>query len=416
MAGAPLNVAVIGCGIGGQAAALFLGEAGHDVTIFEQFDTPKALGAGLLLQPTGQEMLRRLNLLGHIQTAGAAVHRLFGTNVTGRTVLDLAYRDYRNDWCGIGIHRGVLFSTLHARVSASNIHLSTDSFVNEIQDGDHEPRVVLSSGEVGPFDLVVVAEGGSPTLLPETWVRTTSVPYPWGAYWTLCPDPDNRFPHTLRQIYRDADVMIGVLPIGQHPDFPQATRFVSVFWSIRTQDMDRCRRDGLTAWKQDVMSYWPQADYFLDAITSFDQLVPAAYRDIVMWPYNRGRVVYIGDAAHCTSPQLGQGANLALVDAYVLSETLKEGARSGDGVPETLTRYSRRRRSHIAYYQLASRALTPFFQSSHRALALLRDAFMGPICKVPPARSMMLRTLSGVQQGLFGTFPHAYGLQDTGAD
>jgi len=48
-----LDIAVVGCGVAGQAAAILLADAGHKVTIFERFAEPHPVGAGLLLQPTG---------------------------------------------------------------------------------------------------------------------------------------------------------------------------------------------------------------------------------------------------------------------------------------------------------------------------------------------------------------------------
>ena len=64
-----MRVAVVGCGTGGPAAALLLNAAGHDVEIFERFNTPSPIGAGLLLQPTGQAVLARLGLLRKSSTA-----------------------------------------------------------------------------------------------------------------------------------------------------------------------------------------------------------------------------------------------------------------------------------------------------------------------------------------------------------
>jgi len=57
-----LQIGVVGCGVTGQAAATFLAEAGHDVTVFERFAEPRPLGAGLLLQPTGLAVLAALGL------------------------------------------------------------------------------------------------------------------------------------------------------------------------------------------------------------------------------------------------------------------------------------------------------------------------------------------------------------------
>ena len=109
------------------------------------------------------------------------------------------------------------------------------------------------------------------------------------------------------------------------------------------------------------------------------------------------RIVFIGDAAHCTSPQLGQGANLGLVDALTLAACLKETP----GLGEALARYTRTRKKHTEFYQQASRWLTPFFQSDSAAGAWLRDKTFGLLCKTPYLRTEMLRTLAGLKTGFF---------------
>jgi 2-polyprenyl-6-methoxyphenol hydroxylase-like FAD-dependent oxidoreductase len=81
----------------------------------------------------------------------------------------------------------------------------------------------------------------------------------------------------------------------------------------------------------------PTAGPVLDQLHGADDLLYSHYHDVVMWPWNTERVVYVGDAAHATSPQLGQGCNLALLDAWALAESL-EGAES---VADGLFRYSR---------------------------------------------------------------------------
>ena len=95
----------------------------------------------------------------------------------------------------------------------------------------------------------------------------------------------------------------------------------------------------------------------------------AGYQDVVLHAFATRGVVVLGDAAHATSPQLGQGSNLALVDAHVLARCVAE-ARD---VPDALAAYDRARRDHLAYYQFATRWLTPLFQSD-LALRPLRDA------------------------------------------
>jgi 2-polyprenyl-6-methoxyphenol hydroxylase-like FAD-dependent oxidoreductase len=114
----------------------------------------------------------------------------------------------------------------------------------------------------------------------------------------------------------------------------------------------------------------------------------ARYLDVVMRDFHRGNVVFLGDAAHAMSPQLGQGANLALLDAAALADAL----RSGEGVAG----YTRRRRAHVRFYAFASRWMTPFFQSGRDRLALPRDTMMGPAARVPWIGRQMVRTMAGL--------------------
>jgi 2-polyprenyl-6-methoxyphenol hydroxylase-like FAD-dependent oxidoreductase len=95
-----------------------------------------------------------------------------------------------------------------------------------------------------------------------------------------------------------------------------------------------------------------------------------------MQHWSDARVLAIGDCAHAMSPQLGQGANMALVDAAALADVLGDAT---DVAQETLdwnalfASYGDARRDHLRYYRQASRLLTPLFQSNSNTLAVLRD-------------------------------------------
>jgi 2-polyprenyl-6-methoxyphenol hydroxylase-like FAD-dependent oxidoreductase len=114
--------------------------------------------------------------------------------------------------------------------------------------------------------------------------------------------------------------------------------------------------------------------------------------------WRKDRVLTIGDAAHGTSPQLGQGANLALIDAITLASALRKSA----GIDSALACYERMRRSHIRYYQMMSRAMTPVFQSNSRMIGWARDALFGPIAKTPGLSHIMRTTLTGARKFPFG--------------
>jgi 2-polyprenyl-6-methoxyphenol hydroxylase-like FAD-dependent oxidoreductase len=392
-----MKIAVIGCGVGGQAAALFLKRSGHDVEIFERFPEAKPVGAGLLLQPPGQAALGELGLFKTLAVKGARVERLFGRTTANRTVLDLAYADYRTDYAGLGIHRAHLFEALHDAVREASIPLRLNAPIVDVENLDR-PMLITEAGErYGPFDLAVIAEGAHSLLRKKLHPRTYDPVYPWGALWATCPDPEGRFAGTLWQKFKGAAKMIGVLPIGDVPG-GDGVPHVAMFWSLRLDQFEAWREAGLDPWKVEVKTLWPEIAPLVDSIADASRLTLASYCDVVMRPWRMGRCLFIGDAAHGTSPQLGQGANLALIDAWTLAAALARGS----DIDAALGAYERARRRHVAYYQLASRWLTPFFQSESRALAALRDVFMGPFCRLPLAGDIMVTTLSGVRCLPFG--------------
>jgi 2-polyprenyl-6-methoxyphenol hydroxylase-like FAD-dependent oxidoreductase len=117
--------------------------------------------------------------------------------------------------------------------------------------------------------------------------------------------------------------------------------------------------------------------------------------DVVMSHWHTRAVVHLGDSAHAMSPQLGQGANLALYDAWVLAECVA----TQPSVPQALEAYTRARRAHLGYYQLVTRGLTPFFQSDHAGLGLLRDVFMPIMNRVPAFNRAMVIGMCGIADG-----------------
>ena len=99
-------VAVVGAGPAGLAAALFLNRIGREVVILERFDTPRAVGSGLMLQPTGLAMLAALGLESAIRAHGRPITRMFGRSVpSDRVVLDVRYAALAPDAAGLAVHR-----------------------------------------------------------------------------------------------------------------------------------------------------------------------------------------------------------------------------------------------------------------------------------------------------------------------
>lgn len=193
--------------------------------------------------------------------------------------------------------------------------------------------------------------------------------------------------------------MIGLLPVGTRPGDPEPR--LSFFWSLPTDRFGAWEAIGMDMWKRDIAQLWPEVLPRLEGITVMAHLAPARYRDAVLPQWQRGRLVLVGDAAHAMSPQLGQGVNMALMDAWALGAAL----RGAPNIASALQRYEHERRAHTAIYQFWSRWLTPLFQSDRDRIAGLRDLLLRPLGQLPGGRGTMLRVLSGTQHGFFGKYP-----------
>lgn len=387
----PRSIAVVGAGPTGLSLALMLARQGRRVVIHERFDAAKPVGAGFLLQPTGLAVLDALGLTPEIEALGQPVRRLFGCAApSGRTVLDVSYEDLKRPRSALGVHRAAIFEVLRQACLAEGVAMETGREVVGAEGG----RLAFADGRTSAaFDLVVDASGaGSRIAAPMAGGSGRGHVFAFGALWATTPWPEGAGfdDQALEQVYRGAEKMIGVLPVGRRPDSPD--RLATFFWSLKIADHPRWLGEGLDAWKAEVLSLWPRVEPALAAIRSPEQLTLARYRHHTLLRPVGDRLAVIGDAAHSTSPQLGQGVNMGLLDAFALAEALS----SHSDLNEALVAYARARRWHVRLYQALSLGFTPFYQADGRVLPWVRDHVLGKVARLPFAPRLLAATVSGL--------------------
>ena len=349
------------------------------MTVFERFETPRPIGSGLMIQPTGRAVLRRLGLEEALVASGARIERLFGLNDRGRTVLDVRYDALDAGVFGVGIHRASLFALLHRAVADEGIAIEGGRTIAGREGGS----LVFADGRrAGPFDLIVDALGSRSTLAPPTGRDLA-----YGALWASLDWAHGFDGHALEQRYRAARRMVGVLPIGQGQ--------AAFFWSLRADSLDAWRSGGLDAWKDEVRALWPATAPLLDQIADPDRLTFARYAHRTLRRPAESGLIHLGDAWHSTSPQLGQGVNMALLDAWALAFALRARETLADALPLAVSL----RREHVGLYQLMSRLFTPVYQSDSAMLPLLRDVIVAPLAKAWPAPRIMAAMVAGIVGG-----------------
>ncbi len=384
----PSDVAIIGCGPGGLACALLLARQRHRVTLFERLSVPKPVGSGLLIQPSGQKVLEELGLLEQAKALSGPVERLHGISVTkSRRALDMHYANTGDGRPALGIHRASIFGILIEAVKRQNIAIVTDSELFGIDETATCVTPVFRQGhEAGKFDLLIDASGANSPL-----AAGNSRKLDFGAFWTTVDWPTEHqiMDRALDQRYHRASLMAGIMPVGINP--ATGNPGAAVFWSERPENEDAVRQAGIARFRDQFCALWPEAEPFVSQIESMDALTMAVYEHRIGSKNSSPRVFHIGDSWHCTSPQLGQGANMALMDANALARVIDDAATVGE-IPD---RYRRARSFHVKLYQTLSGVFTPLYQSNSRILPWIRDMIIHHFARLPIIRALIARTVSG---------------------
>jgi len=428
------SIAIVGCGPTGMASAILLHDYGFSVTVIEQFQDPGPVGSGLMLQPPGLRVLEKMGLRAKAEELGQRIDGMLGRlSSNGKKVLDIRYNALTSSLYGVAIHRASLFDILYEALLTREIPIKTGVSVSDIRfdshdmpDGDKlDVFVTDDNGDIlaGPFDLVIDASGSQSKLIPHAKVPANVKPLEYGALWATVKLENNTFNrHLLEQRYVAASVMAGVLPCGRLSPRAKSVQtsdslsenLATFFWSIKASDVEKIKNEGLDAWKNDVLKVWPQTAELLEQITCWDQLIHAKYsHHTLKYPYG-SKIIFVGDCAHATSPQLGQGANMGLLDAVAVADALCETFLSDSKkavnrnladdnsneisllLKQAAESYAKKRRVHVKFYQMCCYLLTPFYQSDSWVLPALRDIFFEPVSRIPYMSKIVTALGSGL--------------------
>lgn len=382
------KIGIIGFGIAGGALAVFLARAGHLVTVFERAPVVGPVGTGLLLQPSGQLVLQQLGLLAPIIAQSEPIHELIAAHRSGAKLVHLHYKHAAAKCCAYGVHRGALFGALHAAAILEpnvEIRLGADIVARTVEND--QTQTVDSAGERhGSFDFLIVADGSRSGLRESIDPNPHQHEYQFGALWAIgrCTQIHNH----LRQIVDGTRHLLGLLPTGGDR--------CTLFWSLRHTEIDDLRARGFDKWREQVVGLSALADEVLADVGGFENVIFSRYRHSIASRQFDEHAVCVGDAAHAMSPHLGQGANLALLDA----ECFASAVNATDNFADACRLYTVARRNHVLYYARLSRYLTPFFQSDGWLLGMGRDIALPLMSRFPPTRRIMALSMAGVKCGL----------------
>jgi salicylate hydroxylase len=365
MAPSPLNVVIVGGGIGGLFAANALIAHGLRVSVHEQAPALGEIGAGVFLTPNSVRHLQRVGLGSSVEKwgvrvgAGSQYFRHDGAPIAPVQVTD------SSGWnATFGMHRADLVEMLAKALPAGVVHTGH-------RGAGFEPigdiaRVSFADGGVAEGDLVIAADGIHSELRhyvapPSRPVFHGSVAYRGVLPHALIPHwPTDAWLMWLGKARHFLTFPVRAGELINYVGFVPADEEMKESWSA-PGDPDVLRRE-FEGWDPRIGSLLSQVQKTFRWALYDREPLPT---------WTRGRLTLLGDAAHPMLPHLGQGANQSIEDGMALATILARVGRAA--VPAALLAYERLRRERVAAVQRGARENGMRYNSSFADLGV-RDA------------------------------------------
>ncbi|TFK46276.1 FAD/NAD(P)-binding domain-containing protein [Heliocybe sulcata] len=321
----PLHVLLVGCGLGGLAAAHCLTQAGHKVTLFESAPAIGEVGAGIQVTPNVSRLLIRWGLGPQLEKIAvvpeAIVFRRYSTGERigyGRWG-ERMEQDHGSPY--YHIHRAD-FHKLLFDLAKDQIDLRLNSTVTHIEPGADSVSVTLHTGETFTGDLLVGADGVKSLIRTVVLGKATGAePTGDAAYRAVIPTDLMEKDPELKP-FIDTPEMTGWMAPGRH----------IMGYNIRAKKLYNVvllhPDDGsVESWtaegsadkmKTDFGDFEPRIRKLLDFVSSTLKWRLMDRKPLDNWVHDSGRIVLLGDACHPMLPYRAQGAAMAIEDAAVL--------------------------------------------------------------------------------------------------
>jgi 2-polyprenyl-6-methoxyphenol hydroxylase-like FAD-dependent oxidoreductase len=349
------RILIVGGGIAGLTLAAALDQHGFTAELVERNQTWPAIGAGIAVQPNGIRMLHVLGMGAAVAEAGTIIRSWGFCDQQGEALCETDLQALWGDVAPfIGIERTKLHQVLVAGAAPVRHRLGT-SVVSLAQDGARV-AVGFSDGAVSEYDLVVGADGISSTVRALALSAVSPVDLSAMNWRSIAPTRPRGLTD-LRFLLGDG-CFFGLCPVGGG-----RTYGFGYVMQPRVHDpldgrLERLR-DRFAAFGGPVPEY-------LASLDRDEQIHCSSMEWVDVEDWYAGRVVLIGDAAHASSPLMGQGGCMAMEDAYVLASVLRSAAT----VESALSDYVRRRKPRIKWVQQQS----IYTAESLRTAPAVRDA------------------------------------------
>lgn len=311
------RVMVLGAGVAGLAAAMALALRGAQVTVLEQADAVREVGAGLQVSPNAAVVLQALGLGGALAAASVRAEAVaLCDGLTGRVVTRLEVKALRPDQGYYFVHRADLIALLLAGAQAAGVEMQLGVKVGSVNLSGAGPVLMLDTGPVAA-DLLIGADGLH--SLTRAAINGTEVPFFTGqvAWRALIPGDEGP---AVAEVHMGPGRHLVSYPLrgGALRNIVAVEErggWAAEGWSIPGDPAEM---------QHAFASFSPKVRGWLDQVAEVGLWGLFRHKVAPVWQraLPLGGVAILGDAAHPTLPFLAQGAAMALEDAWVLAASL----------------------------------------------------------------------------------------------
>lgn len=319
------NVGIVGAGGAGLTAAILLADAGVRVEVLEKADEAQAFGSGITLQGNALRIFRQLGVWDRMAEKGFAFSTLgLRAPDPAGTVLAVL-EDIRTGGddlpATLGMYRPDLTAILRERAIEAGVTISYGRTVTGLIDDGRTVTVETADGASSTYDLLIGADGLHSGIRKAIGIDVEPVATGMGIWRAFVERPDDVVRTDLT--YGGACYIAGYCPTGAD----------TLYAYLVEKAQDRTQEDGPRIMAELAAAYggpWKEIRENLDHTARINYTRFTSH--LVDGPWNKGRTVIIGDAAHSCPPTVAQGAAMAVEDAAVLAELLL----AADDITETL--------------------------------------------------------------------------------
>jgi len=311
---------VVGSGLAGAATAIHLAKAGVAVDLIEIKPDVAALGSGITLQGNALRELRSLGVWEQVEAAGYVFDTtgIRAPDPNGTVVAEVA--DAKTGGpdlpAAMGMPRPELARILADRAAEVGVKVRLGTTFTELAQDDDGVDVTFSDHSTGRYDVVVGADGLRSWTRRALGINLETRSVGMGIWRAFGPRPASVTRTDL--YYGGPSYIAGYCPTGEE----------TLYAYIVEDAQDRSAltpEEQLATMKQLSQAYHGPWDEIRETLTDPSRVNYTWFETHLLdEPWNRGRVVLIGDAAHTCPPTIAQGGAMALEDAVVLAELLTE--------------------------------------------------------------------------------------------